>query len=368
MFCTRCHRAPEPVSRWFCPFDGAELSSGRRVQHIPSVQVAETGQVVAGRYTLCGVLGQGGMAVVYLAEDRATGEPVALKILDRGKTRDQDVRARFFREVEVARMLVHPNLLRVLDAGELEGQVPYLVTEFLFGESLGEYLKRTPIVEPGLGIRLIREAASALATAHRMSVVHRDIKPDNLFLLGERGRPYALKVMDFGLARLAGGSLTTPGMTVGTLSYMAPEQALADVVDARGDVYALGVVMFKMFTGRLPFDMPDDMDLLAHHLLVDPPRPSEVHPGISRWLEAMILTAMRKNPDNRYPNMDALIEDLDRISGLRSGEVAQIPVRGATDAYEPRTDFAKEVAEGLQDKLLVMEERFSVARVSALTG
>jgi eukaryotic-like serine/threonine-protein kinase len=351
MFCPRCHRTPEPGSRWFCPYDGAQLVAGRRAKHIAVEKGPETGKVLAGRYSMHGLLAQGGMARVYLAEDRTTGEAVAVKILDRVKTRSSDVRARFFREVEIARMLDHPNILRVLDAGELAGHTPYLVTELLFGESLGELLRRTPTVEPGLGIRIVRETASALAAAHRMSVVHRDIKPDNLFLLGEQGKPYSLKVMDFGLAKLHDTSLTTHGMTVGTLSYMPPEQSLTDPVDARSDVYALGVVMFRMFTGELPFGMLDDMVVLGHHVFVPPPRPSEINPAISRWLEAMILVAMRKNPDNRYPSMDALIEDLDRISGLRTGEVGRVPVRGSGDVYQPRGEFARDVAEGLKKRL-----------------
>jgi len=351
MFCRLCHRVPEPASRWFCPHDGALLADGHRVDHIRTSPAPETGQLVAGRYEIRGLIGKGGMAFVYLAEDRTTGEPVAVKILNRDKTQDHDVRARFLREVEVARMLDHPSILRILDAGELPGRAPFLVTELLFGESLGELLRRAGVLEPGFGIRLVRDAASALAAAHRMSVVHRDIKPDNLFLLGEPGRPYALKVMDFGLAKLRQGSLTMAGMAVGTLSYMPPEQSLTDPVDARADVYALGVVMFRMFTGRLPFDMLDDMTVLAHHVFSAPPRPRELHPGVSRWLEAMILAAMRKNPDNRYPTMDALIEDLERISGQRSGEVAKGHLRKTPDRYEPRTELAQSVAEALQKRL-----------------
>lgn len=356
MFCVRCHRAPEPASRWFCPHDGGLLASGRRVDHIPCEPVPEAGQIMAGRYEIRGLLGAGGMGKVYLAEDRSTGEPVALKMLDRAKTRDQDVRARFFREAEISRLLAHPGVLRVLDAGEIKGGGPFLVSELLFGEDLASLLGRAGVLEPGLGIRIAREAASALAAAHRVSVVHRDIKPENLFLLGEPGRPYATKVMDFGLARTqGGGALTTPGMTVGTLSYMPPEQSLADPVDGRGDVYALGVVMYRMFAGRLPFEMPDAMEMLSHHVFVEPPRPSETNPALPRWLEAVILTAMRKNPENRYPSMEALLEDLDRISGHRSGEVAQVPQRGREDAYEPRTDFAKAVAQGLWKKLVPTE-------------
>lgn len=351
MFCPRCHRTPDPPSRWFCPWDGAILRAGRRVDHLATTPVPEAGKVIAGRYVIRGLVGQGGMSNVYLAEDRTNGEPVALKILSRDRTGGHDVRSRFFREVEVARMLDHPNVLRIVDAGEISGRSPYLVTELLFGESLGELLRRTPILSPGFGIRLLRDAASALGAAHRMAVTHRDVKPDNLFLLGEPGKPYALKVMDFGLARMKESNLTVHGMTVGTLSYMPPEQALGDPVDARADIYALGVVMFRMFTGQLPFDMLDDMQVLAHHVYAPPPPPRSVHPEINRWLAAMILAAMRKHPDNRYPSMDELLLDLDRIDGLRSGEVGSPPMRVKPDVYRPRTDFSREVAKALRDLL-----------------
>src|SRR5512145_1706760 len=130
MFCPRCHRVPASASRWSCPHDGAPLCSGRRVDFIRAAEVDETGEVIGGRYTIRGLLGHGGMAFVYLAEDGSTGEPVAIKVLNRDRVLDHDARARFFREVEVARQLSHPSVLRILDAGEIPDGSPYLVTEF----------------------------------------------------------------------------------------------------------------------------------------------------------------------------------------------------------------------------------------------
>ncbi len=330
------------------------LEAGRRVDHVAATPVPESGMVIGDRYLIRGLIGQGGMSNVYLAEDaenHESGEPVALKILSRNRVGGQDVRSRFFREVEIARMLDHPSVLHILDAGEIGGRAPYLVTELLFGESLGALLRRTPILPPGFGIKLLRDAMSALSAAHAMSIIHRDVKPDNLFLLGAPGEPYALKVMDFGLARMQESNLTVHGMTVGTLSYMPPEQSLGDPVDARSDIYALGVVMYRMFTGRLPFEMLDDMQVLAHHVFVPPPSPSAVHPEINRWLAAMILAALRKHPDNRYPSMAAMLLDLDRIDGAHSGEVGNPTLRVRPDVYQPRTDFSKSVAAALEDLL-----------------
>src|SRR5580692_3812721 len=146
---------------------------------------------------------------------------------------------------------------------------------------------------------MMARAASALAAAHRAGIIHRDVKPDNLFLVGERGAPYTLKVVDFGMAKLTeASSLSQSGMALGMLAYIAPEQALADPVDGRTDVYGLGVVLYRTVTGKLPFEAPDDARLVAAHLFAAPPRPSLVKPGLDPRLEAVILNAMRKRPEN----------------------------------------------------------------------
>jgi len=353
MFCPRCHRQYDAPGQRFCPHDGAPLDEGSRMSRIRVRPTGKVGQIIGCRYAIRGFVGAGGMARVYVAEDTFTGEPVAVKILDREKTQNRDARERFLREVEVSATIEHPNIVKILDAGERADRSPYIVLEFLFGESLGELLRRDGSVEEAFALPLIQKVASALAAAHRAGILHRDIKPDNLFLLGERGDPYGLKVVDFGMAKfLEGAGLTGVGQTLGTIAYMAPEQAIADVVDPRTDVYGLGVVMFRMLTGRLPFGTPNDAELIAQHLFVAPPRPRDVRPDLDPRLEAVILTAMRKRPENRYPSMQALLEDIERILGERGGDLlASAPSPRAPDLYVPVIPFAQTVAKALRAKL-----------------
>ena len=299
-----------------------------------------------------GLIGRGGMARVYLAEDVTTKRPVAVKILNRDVAAHRVARERFLREIEVAASIGHPNVVEVLDAGERPDGAPFIVLEFLHGESLGELLRRDGSVEEAFAVPMFARAAAGLAAAHKAGIIHRDVKPDNLVLVGERGAPYSLKVVDFGMAKLMeGGKLSQTGMTVGTLSYIAPEQAVGDPVDARTDVYGLGIVMYRAVTGRLPFDTVDDALLIAHHLFVPPRPPRLVKPGLDRRLEAVIVTALRKRPENRYPTMALLLEDLERILGQRAGEVAPGPIRQDPDRYQPVGAIGRDAAEVLSSML-----------------
>jgi serine/threonine-protein kinase len=287
--------------------------------------------------------------------------------MNRDVAKNAVARERFLREVEVAATIGHPNVVQVLDAGERPDGSPFIVLEFLHGESLGDLLRRDGSVEPAFGLPMLCKAAAALDAAHRAGIVHRDVKPDNLFLLGERGAPYTLKVVDFGMAKLQEGShLSQTGMTVGTIAYIAPEQALADPIDGRTDVYGLGVVMYRTLTGKLPFEARDDATLLAMHLFLPPPPPTSVRPGLDPRIEAVILTALRKRPENRYPTMAALLADLERISqpdappsagvdqpdGPRGGDVVLAPLSVLPDIYEPVTQTAREAAAFLRQLVL----------------
>jgi len=345
MFCPRCHRAYDDPVRRFCPDDGMPLSSEPRLAHIRARPTQQHGAILDGRYQLKGLLGKGGMARVYVAEDTRTKEPVAVKILNRDVASDAVSRERFLREIEVAAAIGHPNVVQVLDAGERPDGAPFIVLEFLHGETLGDLLRRDGAVESAFAVPMLAKAASALAAAHHAGIIHRDVKPDNLFLIGERGAPYSLKVLDFGMAKLQqSGSLSQSGMTLGTLAYIAPEQALADAIDARTDVYSLGVVMYRMLTGRLPFDPPDDATLIAQHLFVPPPRPTVVRPGLDPRLEAVMLTALRKRPENRYQTMATLAEDLERILGECEGEVREGPILAEPDLYQAVGRTARDAA------------------------
>jgi len=349
MFCPRCHRSFSEPDSVFCPDDGLPLRDDAQLGSIQTHATRTMGAILDGRYVVRGLLGKGGMARVYLAEDTRTNQLVAVKILNRDIARDRVARERFLREIEVAASIGHPNVVRVLDAGERPDGSPFIVLEFLHGESLGDLLRRDGVMDATLAIPLMAQAASGLVAAHKAGIIHRDLKPDNLYLLGEPGAPQALKIVDFGMAKLQEASnLSQSGMSMGTLAYIAPEQALADPIDTRTDIYGLGVVMYRALTGKLPFETPDDPLLVAHHLFVSPKPPTGVRPGLDPRLEVVILTALRKRPDNRYPSMAALLEDLERILGQREGELRPLPLRSAPDEYQPVGRSARDAAQVLR--------------------
>jgi serine/threonine-protein kinase len=264
--------------------------------------------------------------------------PVAIKMLAPESNKSPELAHRLLQEARALGGIAHPNVVRVLDSGTTASGVPYLVLEALPGETLGDYLRRqgTPPFEVSLS--LVRQAAQGLSAAHRAGVVHRDVKPDNFVLLGPIGEPYGLKLIDFGMAKLDGSGGTSGTHTIlGTVEYMAPEQILAEPVDARTDVYAMGVVMFRLFTGHLPFETCLPADLLRHQLFSSLPPPSWLNEELDGRIERMILTATRKHPGNRYSDMQALLDDLDALIGVSGGDVSQRPPLVVPDAYVPST-------------------------------
>jgi serine/threonine protein kinase/Tfp pilus assembly protein PilF len=270
-----------------------------------------------GRYRLMEELGRGGMGVVYHAFDPQLGREVALKVLlDRGFA-SAEARERFLREAHVAARLSHPNIIPVFDTGEHEGKV-YLAMQFVEGTSLDR-------AKPGPreAVTGVRDAARAVHAAHEEGIVHRDLKPANL-MLDRAGRVY---VTDFGLARRveSGASLTLSGTVVGTPAYMPPEQATGKATDARSDVYALGATLYEVLTGKPPFSGATPLETLKAVTLDEPVPPRRHNAEISKGLEAVVLKAMDKKPEGRYPTAAAFADDLDRW--LR-GEEVHAPVRG----------------------------------------
>ncbi len=329
-------------------------SAARRSASLHEFRPSEsqlTGMVLGDRYKVHGYLTRGATARVYLAEDMIDNVPVAIKMLAPESIKSHELSPRMLREAEALRGIDHPNVVRVLDTGETQSGVPYLVLEALPGETLGDYLRRqgTPPFE--LALELVRQAAQGLCAAHRAGIVHRDVKPDNFVLLGPIGEPFGLKLIDFGMAKLnsAGGGSGSHTI-LGTVEYMAPEQILAETIDARTDVYSLGVVMFRLFTGHLPFETDGPADLLRHQLFSSVPPPSWLEDDLDVRLERMILTATRKNPDNRYDNMQLLLDDLEAIIGVSPNEVSQRPPPVAPDTYAPRTPHGVEAIGILGEK------------------
>ncbi|WP_437752753.1 serine/threonine-protein kinase [Sorangium sp. So ce1389] len=350
MICPRCHRGYADRSYVFCPDDGARLVQSLSAAP-PAQPTRQFGAVLEDRYVIQGFIGAGGMSRVYLAVDSHTKEQVAIKILNRTFAADRTQRERFLRELEVAAELGHPNIIRVLDAGSRKDGSPFIVLELLTGESLGSLLRREVAVSEAVALPLIRQAASALAAAHAAGVIHRDVKPDNMFLVRSASGPRLLKMMDFGFAKLRSGPATAAGLVLGTVPYMAPEQALADPVDGRTDVYALGITMYRMLAGQLPFSSSDDVVVVAQHACTAAPRLSAIRPGIDRRLEALVATALRKLPGNRFDSMQSLLEDVERILGARPGEPIGAPLRKAPDVYEPVNPAAREALKFLRRQL-----------------
>jgi eukaryotic-like serine/threonine-protein kinase len=308
------------------------------------------GDVIDGRFRIERLLGRG-MSEVYEVIDEVLQERRALKILPTNEQNDPGHRMRLFREAEGTRRIAHPNIVHICGVASKDAAVPYFVMELLRGETMRQYLERAGPMPPGPALELIREAASGLAAAHAQNIFHRDVKPDNLFLCGTGGKVTGLKVIDFGLARTGsssddpdGGAVSGHGPEVmGTAEYMAPEQVVADPADARSDVYSLGMVTFRLITRELPFDAASAHDLLAHQLASKSPPPSWLIDQLDEGIDTLILTAVRKHPENRYPTMQALLDDIERVVSGRAPH--GVPFKRSPDRYEPRSELGRSALE-----------------------
>ena len=258
-----------------------------------------------GRYRIMRKLGSGGMADVYLAEDEELGRRVAIKILNDKYAPDDQFVERFRREAKNAAGLSHPNIVSIYDRGEAEGTY-YIAMEYLDGRSLKELVvARGPLPIPD-AIAATRQVLSALRFAHRKGVVHRDIKPHNVMADAD-GR---LKVTDFGIARAGVSQMTEAGSIIGTAQYLSPEQARGAPVDQRSDLYSMGIVLYEMLTGQVPFTGESPVEIAMKHLS-DPPRPpSLLRPDIPPDLDMVVLRALAKNPEDRFQTAEEMDAEL----------------------------------------------------------
>jgi serine/threonine-protein kinase len=270
------------------------------------------GTTVAGRYEIRALLGRGGMGGVYRAHDRKTDTLVALKLLPAERAAAPEHAARFQREATTGKRITHPNVVTVFDKGELPDGSLYLTMELLEGRSLADELDAGPMPYPR-AIRLTDQILHGLQAAHELGIAHRDVKPDNVVLVQRDGREIA-KVVDFGIAsnERAAFKLTAAGVAFGTPEYLSPEMSMGLAVDARADQYAVGVMLYQLVTGRLPFSHRDHKQLLAAHAYEAPPPPRKVAPNarIPAALEAAILRALAKLPEERFPTARAMREAL----------------------------------------------------------
>jgi serine/threonine-protein kinase len=287
-----------------------------------------------GPYTLKRLLGKGGMGEVYLAEHRLLKRPCAVKLIRPELSSDQGSVARFAREVQAVTALTHLHTVRVYDYGQTEDGAFYYVMEYLDGQSLEAMVKSEGPLAPGRAVRLLRQVCGALAEAHAAGLVHRDVKPGNIFIATLGGECDMAKLLDFGLVQDLGatsadeGRLTRTGAIMGTPAYMSPEQAGGEpTVDSRVDIYSLGAVAFFALTGRPPFDAPSVGKLLSAHLTQPPPRADAVRDGVPADLADAIARCLAKAATDRFqtaPDLDAALAGcacaVARSSSHASGE------------------------------------------------
>jgi serine/threonine-protein kinase len=310
------------------PAGGTTLQETAAIQAVaPGVNV-HRGDLFAARYDILSTLGKGGMGVVYRAHDRQLDEDVALKVLRPDVLKDDPTLLdRFKQEIKLARRITHRNVLRTHDFGETSG-TPYISMEYLEGVTLKDLIVNKGALPLGVGLRIAKQMCQGLEAAHLQGVVHRDIKPQNMLILPETGD---LKVMDFGIARVSdvkkgeapgASGLTTAGTVMGTPDYIPPEQAQGMPADFRSDIYSLGIVLYELFTGRLPFPRDTVMKVVLAQIRDSPPPPRTVNDRIPPALEAIILRCMSKDPTDRYQNVGELLADLGEVSAMDTAATA----------------------------------------------
>ncbi|MFH0899445.1 MAG: protein kinase [Pseudomonadota bacterium] len=312
-----------PTGRRYCSHCGATFltdlercpKDGNRI--VQAIRDPLLDQVLVGRYRVLACLGYGGMGQVYQVEHATIGKPFALKVLYGELAGDRKMVERFQREAFALSRLSHRNIVEVVDFGESEQGLLFLVTELIKGRSL---VDEGPVLSVGQTVHVARQITRALHHAHRNGIVHRDLKPENVMLVEEEDDPVVVKILDFGIARVAseqaaarGEHLTAAGLMLGTPEYMAPEQARGKAVDGRADLYSLGVMLFELLTGSLPFESSNVLELMSMHLSAPPP--SITTPGVPPALAEVVARLLAKKPEDRYQSALELQAALDATLG-----------------------------------------------------
>jgi serine/threonine-protein kinase len=295
----------------------------------PLARMLEPGAIVADRYRVESLLGEGGMGAVYLVEHVHMKKRLALKVLSTEMGRNDEAVARFEQEARAAAHVEHPNVAAAVDFGRMSDGAFYLALEYVEGVSLRQRIQQGPL-DPVRAVEIIVQALAGLSKAHEMGIVHRDLKPDNV-MISQRGGTEVVKVLDFGIAKIRAEADNVPrkvqatraGMIFGTPDYMSPEQALGEAVDGRADLYAIGVMLYEMLTGVLPFQVDDPMVMLARHITAPPPKMSEQvpHVAVPPALEAVVMKLLEKKAADRYRNADELADALRTAVGLEPRSV-----------------------------------------------
>lgn len=322
----------------------------------PDTKTPRIGDVLDSRYRITGILGSGGMGCVYLAEHISIKRPVALKLLHPRVEGIDEVTMRFEREAFAIGRVDHPNCVNVSDFGRLQDDTLYMVLEVLDGVSLFDLLDREGRVHWKRAFHIARHVLSALTCAHEAGIIHRDVKPDNVILVEEDGDPDFAKILDFGIAKLFDGGklqsddprLTQLGVTIGTPTYIAPEQAFGQPVDARADLYALSVTLYEMITGVPPFEADDVVALLSKHASTEVPPFRKTAPDVRvpRSVEELIREGLAKHKEDRIPTAVEYIDRIDAILAHEAGSGLNSP-----DGESGLREIPSLVAEGLRDTL-----------------
>ncbi|MBN2360583.1 MAG: protein kinase [Deltaproteobacteria bacterium] len=305
----------------FCTLCGAKLPRAQSAAEDPLL-----GRIFARNFRIEKLLGVGGMGKVYRATQLSLDKPVVLKLLHSHYAHDETLVARFHREARAASRLNHPNSINIIDFGQEDDGTLFMAMEFLQGRDLFTVLQNESPVPEYRVARIVRQVCSALAEAHDQGVIHRDLKPENIMVEDRPHQKDYVKVLDFGIAKIQGPegkdarTLTAQGMVCGTPEYMAPEQARGEVLDARADIYAVGVLMYQLVTGQLPFQADNAIGIVTKHIVEKPRPPREVAPdrAISPEIEAIVLRCMAKKREERFQSIIELSDALEPIAARGS--------------------------------------------------
>jgi serine/threonine protein kinase/Flp pilus assembly protein TadD len=332
MKCPKCH-SENPADTFYCGRCGTELSSVKEISVSQTetlqapVQELTTGSTFAGRYQIIEELGHGGMGRVYKVLDTDIKEKIALKLLRPEMALDKETVERFSNELKLARKISHRNVCRMFDMGKAEGAT-FITMEFVPGEDLKKFIRKSGQLGVGRSVSIAKQVCEGLAEAHHLGVVHRDLKPQNI-MVDEDGNA---RIMDFGIARsLRGKGITGAGVMIGTPEYMSPEQVEGKEVDERTDIYSLGVILFEMVTGHVPFEGDTPFTIGVKHKSERPRDPRELNPQLPEDLSRVILRCLEKDKAKRYQSADEVGADLKKVEqGLPTTERVIAPKKSFT--------------------------------------